>query len=525
MQEIDRVLAATLLFAVSLPAWAATAQGEYEAYRRQQQQAAQQLRTEFQAYKEKQDGEFADFLKSQWREFETFQGKVRIKEPKPKLVPVAPPAVPAQPVAKPPVPKPVAPAPVPDIQARPVPVVPPPVPPEAVPPVVVAPVVPSIVPPPPPQPKPVPVAADTLEVSFYGNPVSFVFDPQWKTYRLAGGARPEAMSAFWLMMSASKYEPTLQAINAARRDLKLDDWGYVTLWRGVVQALQPERKAEQNLLLWYFLVKSGYDVRLGYAGQDVHLFVAVRQQVYSTKFTAVGNQTYYAVLAADRGDSIRSFYTYEASYPVKLKPLDIGSAATGFTRTVAAQRALAFEYKGETIRLSVPYDRRLVEYMGFFPQSEFPLYFDTDGSSLVRSGLLAELKKHTATMSEEEAVNFLLAFVQKAFAYKTDDDQFGHEKYFFVEESLHFPYNDCEDRSVLFSWLVHELLGLKTVGLLYPGHMTTAVALKQVKAGAATVDYRGGRYVIADPTYIGASVGMAMPSYAKLRPNRVVEIQ
>jgi hypothetical protein len=72
--------------------------------------------------------------------------------------------------------------------------------------------------------------------------------------------------------------------------------------------------------------------------------------------------------------------------------------------------------------------------------------------------------------------------------------------------------------------LVHELVGIRAVGLLYPGHMTTAVALKQVKTEFASVDYRSHRYVIADPTYIGASVGMAMPSYAKLKPSRVVEI-
>ncbi|MBI4808403.1 MAG: hypothetical protein HY799_05615 [Nitrosomonadales bacterium] len=520
MREIDRLLAVTVLLSASLPVWAATAQEEFEAFKRQQQQGAQQVRTEFHAYKEKQDGEFADFLKSQWREFETFQGKVRIKEPKPKQVPVVAPVAPAIPAA----PAPVTPAPIPDVQVKPEPV-PPVVAPVTPPPVVVAPLIQPIVPPPPPpQPKPVPVAADMLEIAFYGNPVGFAFDPQWKSYRLSGGAKPEAMSAFWLMMSGSKYEPTIRAINETRSKLKLDDWGYVTLWRSVAQALQPERRAEQNLLLWYFLVKSGYDVRLGYAGADVHLFVAVRQQVYSTKFTAVGKQTYYAVLAADHGDSIRSFYTYEASYPVKLKALDIGAAATGFTRPVSAQRTLAFDYQGEKISLSVPYDRRLVEYMGSFPQSEFPLYFDTDGSNLVRQSLLAELKKHTAKMSEEEAVNFLLAFVQKAFAYKTDDEQFGREKYFFVEESLHYPYNDCEDRSVIFSWLVSELVGIKSVGLLYPGHMTTAVALKQARAEFASVEYQGNRYVIADPTYIGASAGMAMPSYARLKPNRVFEI-
>src|SRR5512146_81691 len=253
MRESSRLLAATVLLSVSLPVWPATAQDEFEAYRRQQQQGAQKVRTEFQAYKEKQDAEFADFLKSQWREFETFQGKVRIKEPKPRQAPVVVPAVPAKPAA----PEPVAPAPTPRV--TPAPVTPPAAQP-GVSPVMIAPVIPPVAPPPPPQPKPVPVAPDTLEISFYGNPVSFAFDPQWKAYRLDGGAKPEAMSAFWTMMSGSKYEPTIQAINDARRTLKLDDWGHVTLWRSVVQALQPEHKAEQNLLLWYFLIKSGYDV-------------------------------------------------------------------------------------------------------------------------------------------------------------------------------------------------------------------------------------------------------------------------
>ncbi len=498
MYGANKIIAAT---ALCFPLTLVAATDDFEAYRRQQMQGVQQVKTEFREYKEKQDREFASFLKMQWSEFETSQGKVRIKEPKPKQMPVVAIPVPSA------VPKPglVPPAPLP---------------------VVVAPILAPVAPPPPPlQPKPVPVAADELELLFYGNTVRFGFDPQWKAYRLTGGAKPETISDFWTMMSGSKYETTLQAVNAARRELKLDDWGYVMLWRDVVRALQPERKTEQNLLLWYFLVKSGYDMRLGYYDKDVFLFAAIKQPVYATKYTKVNNQTYYAALAADHGNGIRAFYTYKSDYPIKLNPLDIKTAFTGFTKTASAQRTLAFDYKGKAIKFTVPYDRRLVEYMDTIPQSEFELYFDTDGSSLVRQGLLAELKKYTASMGEEEAVNFLLGFVQKAFAYKTDDEQFGREKYFFVEESLHFPYNDCEDRSVIFAWLVHELLGIKVVGVLYPGHMTTAVSLKQVGKGAFTVDYQGSRFVIADPTYIGASAGMAMPSYKNYKPTRIVDLR
>lgn len=490
------VLAAMLCLHV---AHSLAANDEFETFKKQQREGMQKTKKEFVRYKEKQDAEFADFLKTQWGEFDTFKGKVRIKEPKPKAVPVA-----VVPVMQPPI------IPQPD-PAPPLPAVIPALP-------VIAPAAPPIL----ARPKPTPQGMEALNLTFYGNAITLPVDPVWKSYRVQNGVKPAAMSAFWGVMSSSQYEATINAINAARNALKLDDWGHVSLWRDAANALQPNRTAEQNLLLWYFLIKSGYDVRLGYEGNEIHLFIAARQQIFSTQFTSVGSQTYYAALATDRGKSIGRFYTYEANYPIKLKPIDLQSASTRFTKTVAVQRKLEFVYHEKKVGFNIPYDGQLVKYMATFPQSEFELYFATDGSALVRQSLLAELKRYTSTMDEESAVNFLLAFVQKSFAYKTDDEQFGYEKYFFVEELMHFPYADCEDRSVLFAWLVHELLGAKVVGLVYPGHMTTAVALKNIKTEFATVDFQGSRLVIADPTYIGASVGMAMPSYARLKPSRII---
>ena len=65
--------------------------------------------------------------------------------------------------------------------------------------------------------------------------------------------------------------------------------------------------------------------------------------------------------------------------------------------------------------------------------------------------------------------------MQTAFDYKTDGDQFGYEKPFFVDELFYYPYSDCEDRAVLYSYLVRTLMGLDVVLLEYPNHMATAV--------------------------------------------------
>ncbi|MGM9737391.1 MAG: PDDEXK nuclease domain-containing protein [Candidatus Cryptobacteroides sp.] len=65
-----------------------------------------------------------------------------------------------------------------------------------------------------------------------------------------------------------------------------------------------------------------------------------------------------------------------------------------------------------------------------------------------------------------------------------EDDQFGFEKPFFLEENFIYSANDCEDRSILFSFL-----------------------------------HNGRRFTICDPTYIGAPVGMAMEDYRDIEFN------
>ena len=61
----------------------------------------------------------------------------------------------------------------------------------------------------------------------------------------------------------------------------------------------------------------------------------------------------------------------------------------------------------------------------------------------------------------------LLNWVQTAFQYRTDQEQFGCERSLFADESPHYRYCDCEDRSILFSILVRDLLGLDVVLLHY----------------------------------------------------------
>ena len=91
--------------------------------------------------------------------------------------------------------------------------------------------------------------------------------------------------------------------------------------------------------------------------------------------------------------------------------------------------------------------------------------------------------KSISGMNEKDAVGILLNWVQTAYEFGNDDKIWGHDRAFFAQETLYYPYSDCEDRAILFSRLVRDLVGLDVVLLYYPGHLATAVAFNDEVKG------------------------------------------
>lgn len=48
--------------------------------------------------------------------------------------------------------------------------------------------------------------------------------------------------------------------------------------------------------------------------------------------------------------------------------------------------------------------------------------------------------------SNRAKVDILLSFIQGSVVYKTDQEQFGKERYMLAEECLYYPYSGCVDR-------------------------------------------------------------------------------
>jgi len=92
----------------------------------------------------------------------------------------------------------------------------------------------------------------------------------------------------------------------------------------------------------------------------------------------------------------------------------------------------------------------------------------------------------------------------------------------FAQETLYYDKSDCEDRAVLFASLVKEFFGLRVIGVKYKDHMATAL---YIPLDGDNVMVESKRFVVADPTYVNASVGVSMPKYRAMKPLEFIRIK
>lgn len=472
----------------------------------------------------REDRDFADFLKREWKAFNVAEERKPYTAPKPVKLPSAPPRASALPMGASAGPRPNV---VPTNGLEPLPDIPPTTlrplaPPAAVsqrPPAFVLPTIKNVS----GEASIGNAAALTrFRVPFFGDELA-LSRGELLVKPLPAKITGDVVASFWEQMAASNWEVLLTQAVDERKRLHLGDWPYAQmLYRTGERVTGDSTRAK--LFTWFMLVKSGYAARVGYSNDDIFVLLPSNGVLYGASYFGSEKGKYY-LLDLNGGEPPRatSLYTYAKDYPGSERKVDFNMEELPHVAAADYSRTLKFVWNGQPYAFTVHVNRNLMNLLEYYPQTDLDGYFDAAVSLDVRTQLEEGLAPILKGKSELEKVSVLLRFVQTAFEYKTDDDQFKREKWFFPEETIFYPFSDCEDRSILFSWLVRDMVGLEVVGLHWPQHVATAVKFTgDVKGDAVMVD--GARFVISDPTYIGAPVGEAMPDFRNVAP-RVVRMR
>ena len=466
----------TLFF---LPILVANAQ--VDEFRQKYDNFKRQAQENYDNFRDEANRRYADFMRQAWQQYKTLPAI-----PKPKDEEIRPVVMPEEDKDKP-------------LDDKPV-------------------IIDEVVTPPAPKPQPVPVVPikeqpvteeQYVTFRFYGTDCKVRFDRS-QMFSI-GGTDGNALAKAWEVLSGKNYNNTIRDCLEMRIRMNLCDWAYLDVLDVMAKACLGNTN-EATMLMAYIYCQSGYKMRLGTAGNRIYMLYGSDHNIYDTAYFNIDGERFYLFKCNAEQMSICG-----ASFP-KEKPLSLfipneQMVACNMTQRRGLQSEL---YPDMTVDVAV--NKNIIEFYNTYPVSDlggnfmtrWAIYANTPMSKETRDILYPALRKELFGLGKNEAAGRLLNFVQTAFVYEYDDKVWGHDRAFFAEETLYYPYCDCEDRSIFFSRLVRDLLELEVILVYYPGHLATAVCFDtDVKGDYIILD--GKRFVVCDPTYIGASIGATMP--------------
>jgi hypothetical protein len=304
-------------------------------------------------------------------------------------------------------------------------------------------------------------------------------------------------------------EQVVKQLTAIKREKKLNDWGFIQLVKKTTESISSSI-TEATLLSWIVLLKSGLNAKIGYYENQVFLMVPALEKIYVSWYLSINNTPYYIV--SDGKDKMPSLTVHRADYPGNLPVSLFLKQIPELGNNIIHKK---FTFRGNEFEIEV--NQNLMDFYKNYPQCDLSIFFATPLSDQVTGSLDIFLLPLMKEMSASQKVAVLLEFTQKTFAYQSDREQFGREKFFFPDELFYYPFSDCEDRSILFTRLVKHFTGFSCIGLDFPKHVNTAVAMGDDVTGEF-VKFHNRKYHICDPTYINAPVGYLPKEFSTITP-------
>lgn len=441
-------------------------------------------------YRDKVLDNYDKFLDGVWTEMATFKGEVYNPKPKPDKIP----ELNVKDIPEPSV------LPVPE-QMLPQPAVEEPVPlPE----------------PEQPEPESSPEQASQLGFDFHGIPMQL---PVVEVRLMESCSDKSDFATQWRTLDKSGFaQDFITAVRRLAGKHKFNDYLTFDMLMSYAARSFPDVAPSSRAGFVHFLLNNmGYDVRLGITDSGVTmLMLPLNQKIFARAFMEIEGQRYYVFTDDKHTPADVGGYISTCQLP---KGVDAGRH---FDLRIPdgldlPYKAHPFDVKFNGMRLQGEVNANLMPLLYKYPQMPMGDYAVSVLMPSLREDLVRQVREQLGDKPQLEAVNSLLGLIQSGLQYATDEEQHGFEKPYFLEETLFYPKCDCEDRAVMYGYLLQKALGVENHLIFYPGHEAVAVTLN-VNADGDNYVYKGKKYLISDPTFLGAATGVCMPQYRSVTP-------
>ena len=301
-------------------------------------------------------------------------------------------------------------------------------------------------------------------------------------------------------------EPLFGALQKYKEELNLSDYHYYQLIRKTVEEMYKEVEMERRLIFltsveWYFMLKSGYRVRLANSQlKYLFLYVHSTERLNTITYGMFDGDRYYNVSSVAKNRSQQRIIIRENTYvPVKegkefvfgLKKMPrLGNDPVPFN--------LSFEWQDQAYELTGLVSGDVNPALEDYPQVAPMDYISLEVSEELKTSLLPQLQEILRDKTVEEKVSFVTSLCRKSLEYTWDWVAYERDDPLTADQTLIAEFSDHEDRVALQYWLLKELVNLPMLVLAhFNDDLSLAVALPNPVG--KPFHYKDTTFTICDP--------------------------
>ena len=368
------------------------------------------------------------------------------------------------------------------------------------------------------------VKSGVVDFQYYGSDLQVHFDASKRVKVKKNDNKQLAKCLEWLKSSTDK---TLEECLKLKKEMNLSDWAYLKMLDKLSQASLGNSN-EATAMMATLLCLSDYDAKLAWEGnKTLRMLYFPDANIFGATYLYLDNKFYYVYGSRDSVATTPVKSDMSGTKPISMKI----NSEQKFAVNLSEPRTIK-SVKNKDFSFTFQVNKNLVDFYGDMPSFYYGDDFMTRWTSManvplekrLQDTLVKEMKTKLAGLSQQEAVQQLDWWIQggidlemknpnqEKFLYAYDDAVWGADRPFYAEETLYYQYQDNEDRSILLSRLIRDVLGLKVLFVYYPDHAAIAVCFTDADVKGAYVVKDGMHFVICDPTYIGSNIGEEMPT-------------
>ena len=345
---------------------------------------------------------------------------------------------------------------------------------------------------------------------------------------------PNNVSEVWKLCSEKQYVSLIEDCLSLKDKHHFGDWAYLQMIKTMADKAFGSNTNESTFLTAYIYCQSGYRIRLGRDGDRLLMLFTTHHCIYNRDYWLIDNQEFYSLQESERLSSID---VCDKAINAMEQPLSLWMTEPIMLDERPSKTRLIQSDRYPEMRMEVKVNENLIQYYNDYPNSrlgskiltKWAIYANTPLNKEVENQILQPLQEQLQGLPEDEQICRLLSLIQPrdkdfgtapetSLQYEYDDSIWGRDRIFFPEETLYYPYSDCEDHAILFARLVRDLVGLEVLLVYYSapgsvgGHLATAVHFNQkpTMGNGDALIYDDKTYYVCDPTNWDPRPGVTM---------------